>query len=609
MWSMVAVALAFEVQVGSDEAPTVDEAMAIDGATVVVVPAGTWSITRSVSARALTIRGAGASRTTLVVDSTLNASEAATLTFADLTLEEGEGRPAPLLTVDANVTLDRVAVLGHRSAVWVADGPLVQVGAAGTLLATDVELLRGVAREQAGALNVAGTAVLEGVQIAGTVVEDVGGEAVMVDVSGDLTLRNCVLTGMTGAGRHVLRARADSQVLVQGTRVVGNTTTSGSTLYASGANVTIRDSEFTSNTATGTAGVQIDGQGTLIVTRSNFRDNQGVRGTVRCADSSCTVEDGIFLANRVSEAGAAMVFEAGSTGSITGTSLCHNRAPRDGGALLLQANPITVRRNYFVDNRGGAVAVVGSALIEQSVFAANFAASGVAVRGDAFAIVDSVFTDHMLDEGSTDTLFRAGDALSGVVQSSAIHGNDAPSTGVRVEGGFTTAELHVRPLNRCRFEDARLLPGSPLIGATSTGGDIGAFPSGEGEDVDEDGTIRRYDCDDDDPAVIEPVEVWSGDRDGDGHADPADPGEVSVSCPGPRRAPVIDDCNDGDPQVYPGAVEDIGGLDLNCDGFVDPAVVPGRGCATSPDGWTGMLAMLLALTARRRSASGVDTEP
>jgi len=60
------------------------------------------------------------------------------------------------------------------------------------------------------------------------------------------------------------------------------------------------------------------------------------------------------------------------------------------------------------------------------------------------------------------------------------------------------------------------------------------------------------------------------------------------------------DCDDTDPTINPGEVDDDAEVDRNCDGYVDPSVgLDPAGCAAAP-GRPSLLLALLALAARRR---------
>ena len=123
-----------------------------------------------------------------------------------------------------------------------------------------------------------------------------------------------------------------------------------------------------------------------------------------------------------------------------------------------------------------------------------------------------------------------------------------------------------------------------------------ALPEG---DVDRDGySVAEGDCDDGNPdvnpaktEVCDPENIDEDcngkadniddaaegkvltyrDADGDGYGDPTDPGLLWCDPPSDSDAPANDDCDDGNPAVYPAAADptDGEGLDNDCDGFVD----------------------------------------
>ena len=74
---------------------------------------------------------------------------------------------------------------------------------------------------------------------------------------------------------------------------------------------------------------------------------------------------------------------------------------------------------------------------------------------------------------------------------------------------------------------------------------------------------NNLDCDDTD-ALIGAAQTAYADADGDGHGDPAQP---VTACELPSgHLPSADDCDDGDAEVYPGAMESCDEVDRNCDG-------------------------------------------
>jgi hypothetical protein len=173
---------------------------------------------------------------------------------------------------------------------------------------------------------------------------------------------------------------------------------------------------------------------------------------------------------------------------------------------------------------------------------------------------------------------------------------------------------------------------------------------GAGSDEDADGLLVEDelalgldDCDpdvdgdgvDDGTEVGDPTDPTDTDDDGIIDAlepiEPIDSGHTGVETGGPTDTdvphtgepdpddqdgdgvPAGEDCDDDDADVFPGADEDVGGKDLDCDGSTDPTgpVELACGCASSspdrtPDlgarGLLGLLPLLFAAVSRRRSA-------
>ena len=109
-------------------------------------------------------------------------------------------------------------------------------------------------------------------------------------------------------------------------------------------------------------------------------------------------------------------------------------------------------------------------------------------------------------------------------------------------------------------------------------GDPGVFPGAEelcnGADDDCDGEV--------DEGVL--LDFWA-DVDGDGWGDPK---QTLQACEAPRGyvgAGTEADCDDGDPVVFPGAVEACNALDDDCDGEVDEGVLLDFWADVDGDGW------------------------
>ena len=83
-------------------------------------------------------------------------------------------------------------------------------------------------------------------------------------------------------------------------------------------------------------------------------------------------------------------------------------------------------------------------------------------------------------------------------------------------------------------------------------------------DLDDDGIPRPTDCDDDDPAVGQPVKSWV-DLDGDGWGSAAE----LLECEPTGAADQTGDCDDENPAVFPDAEELCNAIDDDCDDRVD----------------------------------------
>lgn len=396
------------------------------------------------------------------------------------------------------------------------------------------------------------------------------GGAYYVDGGGSIVLTDTLVesneaTDGSGGG---LRMRADGgELVVQGTAFVGN-----SAVVDGG----------------GIAAYPLAGSVSAEIVASRFDENtaDGAGGGVQIASVQGTFAGNRFCLNQAAQ--GAGVWVGGDGGAWTNNRFQHNAATGAGGAMWVGDGGSTeVINNTFVANRaldGGAVSA------EQTSLA--FVNNAVAYQGEGGGMAAEGVTGAL-----THSLFWDNDPADLSPNLAAVVGADV----LFVEPGFTsfTDDLDCN--------DDMLWPtvGSALIDAgdpsildpDGTRSDIGAYggPSAEalpGEDGDGDGYGDGVDCDDEDPSVNPGAEedcssidrdcsgdpydaaeggTWYVDGDGDGYGTDA---ETQLGCEQPEGfVDNADDCDDGDPQVNPGALERCNGRDDTCDGEVDEGVV------------------------------------
>lgn len=119
-----------------------------------------------------------------------------------------------------------------------------------------------------------------------------------------------------------------------------------------------------------------------------------------------------------------------------------------------------------------------------------------------------------------------------------------------------------------------------LVSAPSLGGcveilDLGRFRVGDEDASTTDGGFGARDAGEDagfdggfDACV---PTTYYADRDGDGHGDPT---SAMSACTAPDGYVTDgDDCDDGDPEIHPGASERCDGIDQDCDGAIDEGLI------------------------------------
>ena len=139
-----------------------------------------------------------------------------------------------------------------------------------------------------------------------------------------------------------------------------------------------------------------------------YKDLLGVGGAIDCSAANATIRNSNFTNNTAKFGGAINVGSASGNTKIFDSIFRNNTAYEDGGAINLFASDVDVQDSYFYDNvaiDGGALYVGGSGMdnhIHRSYFEGNNAtAHGGAIFWIAYAgfIEDSNFTHNFADNG------------------------------------------------------------------------------------------------------------------------------------------------------------------------------------------------------------------
>jgi len=315
--------------------------------------------------------------------------------------------------------------------------------------------------------------------------------------------------------------------------------------------VRVEDSTFVGNTASASGGAMYwnpyqGGADNLSVSGSSFRDNtSGSWGGAIYGSwaNQIAIEDSTFDNNLASGNGGGFAVYVTTDLQLHRNRFCSNTAYLGGGAQVEWATSDTIDNNVFIDNgaeRGGGLFRYSSYDGRSSY---NSFVGNVATWGGAFldewgttTLDNSAFFHN--DGGAIFTEF-ASTAGSTSVQYDAW-GDNAPQDGTGyfwveygTDGNVTGDSDFARytPGGPCAEQDLHPLSGSVLLDA--------ADPS----DIDLDGSPADIGAFGGPGAPLQ-------DHDGDGFLSD-------------------EDCQDGDPTVFPGADEICDGTDNNCDGTVD----------------------------------------
>jgi MYXO-CTERM domain-containing protein len=528
------------IVVGTDAATVADAiALAVSGDTI-VIPSGTWAECIDTAGKSLTISGEGATLDgSGLCDNVVRVAGGETVSIEGLTVVNSTGRAFDLEW--STVELDDVTVSGAGRADW--SGGAVWVDGA-TLTTSSCVFTDNVAAE--------GAAVY------------LYSYATWIDTGS--TFRGNKVPGSGGA----VMAYYDNTLALTGGTFEENTAGyyGGAVATWDYTDLAVTESTFTDNAAPGTGGGAIfyypvdSAAGVLSVASSTFTANTSSDGGAIWAGwvNDATVGTSTFSANTATNTGGAVLAYVTNTTRLTHDTFCGNSATT-GGAVSVQWTGVdSWAYDTFVENGavdGGAAhryaAYAGT--ITQSTFAGNGATDWGGAYDASWAYAD--FRNNVVvdSEGAGLYTAEAGTYANSPLAYDGWSGNtiadaagyfvvsDTDGHVIADDPGFVAWSAD----GDCTNDDLRLRGDSPFKDA------------GDPALLDLDGSRS-------DPGAWGGLDQLAEDRDGDG-------------------ADTTTDCDDTDPDHFPGAAERCNGADDDCDGTVDePDAADASAWYTDADG-------------------------
>jgi predicted outer membrane repeat protein len=502
---------------GAGDATTIAAADALlaDGDTLVLA-AGSHEGCLRLDGRSVRIEGAGIDATTWTggtCTEQLRARDGEEVVLEGLTLRHPGGRAVALL----GGRLDAVDVHIRDSGAEELDGAGIWARSA------EVHLERVELTGHTGKLGAAlypwdgGTlTVVDSVVSGNHAVEQGGGIYANGGVAGTIT--NTVFSGNSSADVSGAVGWHLGSLSLSGVRFEDNTAAlNGGALYAhhSTETVVLEDVEFEGNTAVaGRGGALYGAYGSLFqLDRVHFVDNAAVEGAdLALVDGALVLQDAVST-GALAERGGLLWLDAGVPARLARVAVCGATAD---GALAHSAGELQTASVVGAELAGTAVVLDGGTAALSFLGLSGVAGGVVAVRGGSASLDNSVMVDV------------TGPALQGEVEAAFNDWAGVDEVGAELgEGSFSQDPQWAG--GDCGLALALPAATSPLVDA------------GDPDVRDPDGT--RAD-----------VGPWGGpespmvDGDGDG-------------------AWTVQDCDDGDATVFPGAPETAGdGVDQDCDG-------------------------------------------
>jgi hypothetical protein len=402
--------------------------------------------------------------------------------------------------------------------------------------------------------------------------------------------------------------------VIGGSFLLNDTSNDGGAISLEGSSaLTVTGTLFEDNTGDWHGGAIYHGaSGALDIEFATFRSNSadantngsGEGGAIRAYSASAVdITDSLFEDNFAQVGGALYITDIGDV-DVLRSAFLENDCTSDGGGAYFTnlANTSLLANNIFQDNTcdddgGGIFSSGGSPTLRNNVFVENDCpgnnhdGDGVYFDGGGTVLKNNVFAYH------------AGEGARRVNGGSVTSSYNSWYSNATDVTGFAkgTGELSANPLfysySANGTPDDIFAPntGSPLVNVgdpaaslndlDGTRGDIGAYggPDAPDRDVDDDGSLWPFDCDDTDPAE-EPggtelvadgkdgdcngTESCYQDTDGDGYGTVTVVQSSELDCVGPGVSPFSTDCAASAPTRYPGAPEIVAnGTDENCDGL------------------------------------------